>query len=243
MTNDDKPPQDPPVVPMIDSDRWFETGPDSILTSPDAAVLIVRIGMAMNAVQAHLGAYVLVLQGKPSAAERYRASLTHLVNTAALAFEMTRLAQENMAVLRRLASVFPTDRTQKLLAEIGQLCAGKHPASDLLDRARNRLAFHWDKAEIAESVIAFGRNEKLVWLESSGEQPPVHRLALDVMARALLPGTDTPDPELAQVAIRQALEELQAADHLLLEFFTAATYGYMRESRARRRERLVGGGG
>ena len=33
-----------------------------------------------------------------------------------------------------------------LLQEIGRLCGGKHPAIEILDRARNKLGFHSKKA-------------------------------------------------------------------------------------------------
>lgn len=230
-------PTDPPVRPIDDSDLWFETGPEPIWNDEKTAVLMVRVGMAQNALVAEMDAARLAVAGVRTGARRMRLSLTRLVSSAALVFEAARLAKENLAELRRLATSGHRQPRPGLLDEIGQLCAGKHPASAVITRARKKVGFHWDADEIGASVAEWGKNAQLVWLEARGDEVPLHRLASDVLARVLFPETDTPDPAANQRAASVAMDHLSQALNLVVEFFTAATYGYLKLSGARRKER------
>src|SRR5256885_10654315 len=104
------------------------------------AVLMVRIGMAYNALQAQLHA----AEGAKHArsALRLSRSLGGLVQAAAVVHESIRLAGEGMATLRELAQ--RAGAAPELLTRLGQLCAGKHSSKLILIRARNQLGFHWD---------------------------------------------------------------------------------------------------
>lgn len=230
-------PTDPPVRPIDDSDQWFETGPEPIWNDETMAVLMVRVGMAQNALVAEMDAAALAIAGVRTGARRMRLSLTRLVSTAALVFEAARLAKENMAELRCLATSGHSQPRSGLLDEIGQLCAGKHPASAVITRARKKVGFHWDADEIRASVVEWGKNAQLVWLEACGDEVPLHRLSSDVLAHVLFPDTDSPDPAASQRAARVAMDHLSQSINLIAEFFTAATYGYLKLSGATRQER------
>jgi hypothetical protein len=229
---------DPPVEPMPDSDKWFESGPEAILDAVKTARLIARLGLVQNALVAQMDVMTLVKASRFPQARRMRSSLSGLVTTAALTAEATQLVQANMREIRRLAIV--AGATEERLTEIGQLCAGKHPASALLLRARNKVGFHWDRDQIHEAVMAFSKNKKLVWMEASGDHVPVHRLASDVLAHILFPESDNPDTESGRKAVGHAMDQLSEAIGIIGHAVTAATYGFMRECNARRRERLVG---
>ena len=229
-------PTDPPVLPMSDSDRWYVTGPEPIWNDEKTAALMVRVGMAQNALVAEMDAASLAIAGVPTGARRMRLSLTRLVTSAALVFEAARLAKENMAELRRLATSGRAPRPG-LLDEIGQLCAGKHPASGVITRARKKVGFHWDAAEIGASVAEWGKNAQLIWLEARSDEVPLHRLASDVLAHVLFPETNTPDPVENQRAAAQAMAHLSEAIGLIVEIFTAATYGYLKVIGAERVDR------
>jgi hypothetical protein len=86
--------------------------------------------------------------------------------------------------------VSETSRGRLLLECIGQLCAGKHPSAEILDRARNRLGFHWDAEAVQPIVRAFRRNSSLVRFEQNADKHSVHHLAADVLALALIPEAD-----------------------------------------------------
>jgi hypothetical protein len=230
-------PTDPPVRPIDDSDRWFVTGPEPIWNDEKTAVLMVRVGMAQNALVAEMDAASLAIASVRTGARRMRLSLTRMVSSAALVFEAARLAKENMSELRRLASSGHRQPRSGLFDEIGQLCAGKHPASQVITRARKKVGFHWDANQVGASVVEYRRNAQLVWLETRGDDLPLHRLSADVLAHVLFPETDTPDPDASQKAASVAMDQLGQAINLIVEFFTAATYGYLKLSGARREER------
>lgn len=232
-----KVPTDPPVRPIDDSDRWYESGPEPIWHDEKTAVLMVRVGMAQNALVAEMDAASLAIQGVRTGARRMRLSLTRLVTTAALVFEATRLAKENMSELRRLALSAHRAPRSGLLDEIGQLCAGRHPASQIIAQARKKVGFHWDADQIGASVVEYGKNAQIIWLEAHGDEVPLHRLASDVLAHVLFPETNTSNRLASQQAAKAAMEQLSLAVNLIVEFFTAATYGHFRQCGVQRVER------
>jgi hypothetical protein len=217
-------PTDPPMEPLKDSTRWFESDPRAIQREPDHAVLIVRVGIAVNALNAQMD--VGVAHEDASAAVQMRTRLWGLVGAAAVTNEGIRLAGQNMATLRAMAQ--RTHISEERLDQIGKLCAGKHPASATLKRARNQLGFHWDDEIVRPVVIAHGKNKKIVWLEARGEEAPVHRLAANVLGLALIPEAVALSDEESQPVISDALQQVSDAMGILLEFFTACVYGYFR---------------
>jgi hypothetical protein len=226
---------DPAVEPMVDSEYWYQSGPEPIQEDLPGAVLMVRIGMALNALVAELDVTTLVFGGLPTHSRQVRATLSRVVTTAALVSEATKLASENLRELRPLAVAAgaPPD----LLQRIGQLCGGKHPASKVIEVARNKVGFHWDSERIKNSVLGFGNNPQLVWLEGGGEHVPLHRLASDVMGLVLFPDTNTPDIETYEKTLKQALSEIVDATNLIIEFFLAVTFAFHRAHEIQRRER------
>lgn len=122
-----KAPTDPPVRPMTDSDQWYESGPEPIWNDPQTATLMIRIGMAQNALVAEMEMANLVTNAIHSDARRQRGSLSRLVMTAALVSEAAKLAQKSMRELRRLASSARREARIGLFEEIGQLCARQAP--------------------------------------------------------------------------------------------------------------------
>ena len=142
------------MEPHSDSMRWFESGPEPVVDNLELAVLMVRIGMATNALvsQFHVGEDARRRSGALKTAQ----ALAGLATAAALTNEAIRLAGDEMARLRDLA--LRAGASDELLVAVGQLCAGKHPSAAVLKRARNQLAFHWDKAVIRSSIVGFGKN-------------------------------------------------------------------------------------
>src|SRR5262249_22272273 len=85
--------------------------------------------------------------------------------------------------------------SEELLAKIGQLCGGSHPAAPVLARVRNKVGFHWDPVEVSNALADFRTNQYLVWAEARDQMTRgfVYRLAADVLANAILPGEKTED--------------------------------------------------
>src|SRR6202521_1237693 len=196
-------------------------------------MLMMRVGMETNALiaQFHVGNDA---RGRTGAL-RLVQSVTLMATASALTEEAIQLASGGMSVLRDLA--LRADASGDLLVRVGHLCAGKHLASPVLKQASNQLAFHWDKAVIQSSVLEYGKNQKIVWLESNSDDTPVHRLAADVLAQALFPEAYQPfeNEEQAHQAIRKAMSHISQAMNLIIEFFTASAHGYMQLCGAVRR--------
>jgi hypothetical protein len=218
-------PVDPPVEPMKGSVRWFESGPQPIRDEYERSVLMVRVGLAINALSVQRAA--AVAGSAPGSACRMRNVLCALVTSSALLHETLRLIGGGMPTLRQLAST--GGGSPSLLQRIGQLCAGTHPASALLGRARNQVGFHWDEEPIGEAMRQFGNNKRLVWVESDAEGEPVYRLAADVLALALFPEVDatTADP-VPSPALDQAMKDLGDAIALIVEFLGKASLGHLK---------------
>ena len=215
--------QDPPFEPLPDSATWFESGPEMIAMDRSLATLIVRLGMASNALTSQQKAGVDAATG--SQAERYRGLIASMVTSAALTNEAIRLASKNLRTLRGLAEA--VDMRQELLESVGRLCAGKHSASATLKRARNQIAFHWDADIVDSALSSFTRNEKLVWLEFAKDGQPVHRLATDVVVHALLPHlSNVPDEATTKRLVQESLADIGDAMGQITEFFAGCIYGY-----------------
>jgi hypothetical protein len=103
-----------------------------------------------------------------------------MVNAAAITFESIQLVRGGMKQFRPIVS--ETGRGRLLLERTGQVCAGNHPSAEILNRARNRLGFHWDTEAVQPIVRAFRRNSSLVWFEQNADKYSVHRLVADVLA-------------------------------------------------------------
>jgi hypothetical protein len=228
------PPTDPPFEPFPETVRWYHTSPMPLQGNLDLAVLIVRVGLATNALAAQIDAGATA-NGR-SGARQMRNLIASFVTSSAFANEAIRLAGGEMQTLRALAERIGI--RPEVLKEIGQLCAGKHPASGSLKRARNQFGFHWDKDEVEASVREYGRNELLIWLEFNSEGDSVHRLAAEVLAHALFPnGAAVGDDEGRRQEIVGEMKQVHGAILLIIEFFEACTYGYFLFCGAKRKVR------
>lgn len=221
-------PVDPPMEPREGAQRWAETGPGAILNDPDLATLIVRIGMATNALSAQIHAGKAAAERLPAA--KTRDILCSLVTSAALTNEAIKVVSGGMSRLRPLA--LRAGASEELLQRIGQLCAGKHPADGLLKRARNEIGFHWDQDTIGPSVREFGKNRKLIWIEADTNGEYVHRLACEVLVHALFPEAQQQDSDGTKLTLEQEMKHLSSAMDLIIEFCVASAWGYMRACQA-----------
>jgi hypothetical protein len=176
-----------------------------------------------------------------SAAIKQRDIISSFVTSTAIIFESVRLASSGMRILRRLAK--RAGAPEQVLKRMGKLCAGKHPASAVMERARNQLGFHWDVDLIGPATRAFASNKAIVWLESDKHSTPVHSFAIVVLLQALFPEgelssrKDEQAQEAAKDAIAAAMTRINDATTLIIEFFTASVYGYMAEQGIRRHSR------
>ena len=229
---------DPPFEPMTETTRWLESGPSAISDDLELATLIVQVGMAGNALASQIRATKYAKQS-PRAVLMRDVGCT-LVGAAAVTFEAIRVVRSGLARLRPLALDGGGDPS--LLERVGKLCAGKHPASDLMDRARNQLGFHWDAAVISPALAEFARNERLVWMESADDDDFVHRLSSEVMAHALFPtAMGQNDLSVLDQLVHEAMRDLKDAMTIIVEFSVAATFGFLAVKGGEKRERGIDG--
>jgi hypothetical protein len=246
MMGDAADPPDPPMEPMVGTTIWYETGPNLIHENASLATLVVKLGMISNAIAAQLFAG-LEAHRQPAAA-RGRNVLCSLISSAALTHEALRhvgQAKHRLGDLMiREANEDSRARVEHLLERVGQLCAGRHPASDVLARARNNVGFHWDEDVIEPTVRAFGRNKAIVWIESVESPEPqynedhVHRLASDVLAITLIPElTNVMDNEESDRIMNRVFEHVRDAMRLVMEFCSAASFAYLTSNQVERRRK------
>jgi hypothetical protein len=232
--NDDRPPTDPAMKPLSGTAAWWQTGPRPILEDTDLAVTMIRVGMAHNALQFQLHAGVT--SPAASAAERLRNTLCSLTASASFTYEAMLLAKEQMRVLRPLA--IAAGISDVLLQEVGKLTGGQHSAFRTLDRARNQIGFHWDAEIVKQSLREYARNESLCWIEFTRNGQPVHRLAAEVLAHALIPlaWTEGPDEQAEDGLLLREMKNINRAMRLISEFFAASLFGFLEQKGARRGE-------
>jgi hypothetical protein len=228
---------DPPMEPLGGTERYVEGEPSAMLADRALATMMVRVGMASNALSS-ARMHARHLPGAEGTAVRMRNSLCSLALSAALINESIRLASECMATLRLMALEFrDNDEAREFLKTVSQLCAGKHEASEFLRRARNKLGFHWDADVVEAAIDDFAKNELLVWIEADADDNVTHRLASEVLGLALLPEAAVADPVVAGQAIEKALRQMDDANTAIRGFFTAAVFGYMRRFGGAQKER------
>jgi hypothetical protein len=154
------------MKPSPDAERWVESGPEVIEEHFDDAVLIARIGLAANALSTQLN-IIRELQQRPLR-ERSVDVVHCFAITAALTYQAIQLVRKNMRKLRPFARNAGAE--PELLDRMGKLCAGKHEASEILDRIRNQLTFHFHLEDKHDPDAT--SDDSL----SSGWQPGEHHL-------------------------------------------------------------------
>ena len=163
--------------------------------------------------------------GQSANVGRARDTVWLLTSTAATTKEAVKLAENNLTQLQELA--VQGGASQELLDAISQLCDGEHPAADILHRARNKVGFHWDEKELTQVLRRFGKQQKIVWLESDGNMM-VNRLAFAVLAQVLLRDAAVhSEPKEIEEAIKTGVSHVTDARDLIIAFFAKSTFGYL----------------
>lgn len=234
--NDER--RDPPFKPFDGTRTWFESDGIAIAEDLDLAVLIIRLGIASNALAANqLGGILAIESEQP---RRSRGMLNAMISAAAITFESVQLGRENMKVLRPIAQ--SVEVAPEVLIDFGRLGAGKHPASPILDRARNQLGFHWDDDVVRASLVEYAKNQSVIWLELGNGFEPLHRLAHEVLGHAILPknlaALFVTDPKKAEEELGHHMGLIGDAMGTVMKFFSACIGGYLQTQAAiKRRDR------
>jgi hypothetical protein len=212
------------MKPADTSVAWYESPPDPLDDDLGIGVLIVRLGLASNA----LNASIRAARDASSHSTTIKTAdvINGMVLSASLTHEAIDLARSEMRLLRELSR--RGGATDDVRKRIGKLCGGKHPASAFVARVRNGLGFHWVKEQIEPAVQSVRRNQSLIWIETDAKSPSVHSLAHLVLITALFPENDTLDAEQANKAMKATLDHLGDAIELVTLFFARSVLGYLR---------------
>jgi hypothetical protein len=220
------------MLPMERSAWWIESDTASIESDPVSATLIVRLGLAMNALdnQGQLVPAITLLHERSPV--RMRTVFTALLTYAAITREglniLTGTGGKRGEFERVLALARKGDVSPATVKKVRRLCAGTHRASALLTTTRNQLAFHWDPDVLRASVEEFATNESVIWVESDGELL-IQRFAIEVVANVLFPHVPGITAEAAQGRVTRALRDIDDGGTTLSLLFHAAIKGHLHE--------------
>jgi hypothetical protein len=213
---------------------WYESGPEPITADPKLATVIVKVGLAINAIHS-------VVFGSKSASEHARRAtsrrdaVAYWVTAAAFLKEATELASKEMKLLRPLA--LRAGMKPALVDQVVRLCHGDHKAWATLRLARKKIGFHWDDNIIGPAVMAFANHSRIVWVELERNSHPVHTLAFTVLVDAIFPCSAEADTDLERfdAEMDESTDALTQALELIARFFHASTRGYLKQIGATRR--------
>jgi hypothetical protein len=167
------------------------------------------------------------MKSKGSTGAKVRDLISAFATNCAFTTEAIRLASEQMSVLRPLAKA--GGASEAFLSAIGRICGRKHPASQFLVRARNKVGFHWDPDVVRASVADFATNEILVWVERGDDDETVMRMGTEVLSHALFPDlAHEADEQKKHRAVSDAMEKVLDASGQIREFFIAAIVGFLK---------------
>jgi hypothetical protein len=219
------------MKPRPDAEWWIETTTQPVGQAATDAMLIVRLGLAVNALRAQqrFSDKVNDATGPAGARDRMWAFIQ------AVAF-----VREGLNILSGTGGVAPESprvrefaimggATDALIAQMKDLEGGRHPMSPILKRVRNQLAFHWDPAVLwpwlAETA---GAGDEIVWCEGVGTTngEMVHRAAEDALVNAILP-PEPDNPVALEIRFGEALPHLADAMRLMSEYFERAVAGFL----------------
>jgi hypothetical protein len=179
------PEQESPIKPFPDS-KFVLTTPSSVITADrGAALLMVRLGLAANALVSQHRFAVSLKDSDGAAAARDRISA--LVVAASVTHEAIVVSKEQYKYVTELAKAGGLDAEK--LEQFGQLAGGKHQVSALLTKVRNQIGFHWDADVMGKALDQFAVHPEVVWAEgreaTTGET--IYRLSADVVMEAMFP--------------------------------------------------------
>lgn len=192
------------IKPFPDS-KVVLTTPSSVITDdPAAALLMVRLGLAANALVSQHRFAVSLTDSDGAAAARDR--IGALIVAASLTQEAVIVIKEQYSYVTELAKA--SGLSAEKLEQFGHLAGGKHEVSALLTKVRNQIGFHWDASVIGEALDQFVPHPEVVWVEgreaTTGET--IYRLSADVVMEAIFPELD----EFKELDSDERRDKLQA---------------------------------
>lgn len=225
-------------------DRYTIVAPASSLKNdPEGATLAVRLCLAVNALRASFRFFEAVkdLPGPGGERDRFWAFLVAAGYTkeALNILGGTKHAPPQNAKVEDLAR--RSGVSEDTVTKIGRLLGGSDPASAVLARIRNKLAFHWDPVPIGNWIAGFDRSA-VVWFDASGGSTngeSFYRAASDAVANSVLPSDEyeaaLPEGDERDRHDRErfadAVRSITAAMTTITDYFERAIGTFVREQK------------
>lgn len=216
---------------------WKIQAPQASLTADiDAATLVLRLGIAVNAVRAAQRFFCAVEDATGPAGERDRL-WAFLIALGFLFEAMKSVLEPSFPQIKALAMAGGAQ--DWLIDEVDALLSGDLPLSKTLRRMRNKLIFHWDKDPIRDFVKRYSK-DFVVWAHGAGDTQGemLYRVAADALTNSVLPdepGAPQPESEERSIEPLQTLiSDVLAATERVLKLFDFAIAGHLLRTGARK---------
>lgn len=139
---------------MSDDQPWVAEGPaESLTANVETSTLVLRLGIAVNAIRAAQRFYLAVANATGPGGERDR--FWAFLVAAGFLDEALLVIKPNFPAVRALAT--SGGATDDQVRAVAELLSGRRPINKTLDRLRNQLAFHWDEEPVRDFITASQR--------------------------------------------------------------------------------------
>ncbi|UVT22266.1 MAG: hypothetical protein H8K03_10400 [Nitrospira sp.] len=201
-------------------------GPKVSLTGNiDDCTLALRLGIAVNALEASQRFYLFVKDADGPAGDRDR--LWAFLVAVGFIHEAIQLLRSHFPRVRNLARVGGAD--DETLMSASQLLGGNLSVSRPISRMRNKLIFHWDDNVIRTYVTKFS-SDRVTWASGVGDTQgeTVFTAAADALINSVLPDEPGADAERDAVRLKAFVNDIPPTTKLLIQLFQQAIMGHWR---------------
>jgi hypothetical protein len=214
---------------MTSDDRsWTAEAPAESLTgNVEASTLVLRLGIAVNAVRAAQRFYLAVADADGPGGERDR--FWAFLIASGFLNEALQVIRPKFPAVRALAE--SGGATEDQVHAVGELLSGRRPINQTLDRLRNQLAFHWDEGLVKEFVSNYSK-PTVVWADGAGRSngEMLYRASAAAVANLVLPPIENGERETDEQVrdrMKQLLVQLTEATAAVVALCERAIIGHL----------------
>jgi Protein of unknown function (DUF2934) len=214
--------------------RWkVEATKASLTDDVETATLVLRLGIAVNAIRAAQRFYYTAKDATGPGGERDRVwAFLIAVGFLVEAIGLLRPKFPQVGLLAQAGGA-----SDDLIQNTSALLSGRLPVNRVLDRMRNSLIFHWDEDPIREFVRRYTK-DKVLWAEGIGDTQGemIYGVAADSLTNSILPDEPNGEPESPERSLerlKDLMVDVVAATKSLTTFFDCAIRGHLLQTGAK----------
>jgi hypothetical protein len=215
-----------------DLNTWRIVAPQTSLTdNVDDATLVLRMGIASNAIRSAQRFYWFVRDASGPAGERDRL-WAFLIAIGFVHEAVQAILRPNFARIRILAAAGEADEQSLETAE--HLVSGSLPLNGILRRLRNKLIFHWDDDVIREYVRGYAQGD-VAWARGVGDSQgeSVFSAAANALTNCVLPDELGATEYRNEERVRELVSDATPVMGTVLTVFDGAILGHIRAHHSR----------